>query len=326
MRHFFYLTLVSLLSVTVAQAAETGTYRPGQVYLSVSAQHPNQCAQQCMGDALCKGWNFVRVRPAQNQSICEFNARKVSPIPSAISISGDNPTARASERLVPAGYRTLRVGTPERKIRRPSTNTVRVGFVPSPNTASVKMTAPTNAVPSPNTQRAAAPAPKLQYQNQSQRTLPVLRHSLDAKPQSVLQAAPRLASRPVLPIAPRPVDQSISPLVRQQTVRLPAAPVQPSIQNSEITAPTPIEISTELPEPRPAIAMAAPIPAPQIDSDLVGAPVSVERAQRSLFGSLYDDVKAPQSLTAQDIPLDPDAPIPTVTSVPVAKIDQSRLN
>ena len=61
---------------------------------------------------------------------------------------------------------------------------------------------------------------------------------------------------------------------------------------------------------------------PSIDSGLAGGvPSRRSGLGDPLFGSLYDDVKAPKTLTAKDIPTDPDAPIPTVTSVPIKRLD-----
>ena len=53
------------------------------------------------------------------------------------------------------------------------------------------------------------------------------------------------------------------------------------------------------------------------------APATI--VQESLFGSLYDDVKAPKAIGPEDIPVDANAPIATVASVPSKKVTTENL-
>ena len=52
-------------------------------------------------------------------------------------------------------------------------------------------------------------------------------------------------------------------------------------------------------------------------------PLTFEQAQASLYGSLHDDVRVPAANTA--MPMDPDAPIPTSQSRPVAPVQAEPL-
>ncbi|MGJ8562144.1 MAG: PAN domain-containing protein [Alphaproteobacteria bacterium] len=114
MRVTLFLSALCLGLPFSAFAVETGTYRPGQSYNSITANSANQCAAQCAGDAQCKGWNFIRPRQMSRNGVCEFNAQKASPVPSAASISGDNNSVRSSSpRLISAGTNTVRVGSPQ---------------------------------------------------------------------------------------------------------------------------------------------------------------------------------------------------------------------
>ncbi len=111
MRFAFIVFVSSLLVSYAAMASESGTYRPGQSYHSVTAGSPMDCAAQCKGDAQCKGWNFIRPRQTMRTGVCEFNALAVSPVPSPLSVSGESATVRSSKNIVPAGTNTVRVGS-----------------------------------------------------------------------------------------------------------------------------------------------------------------------------------------------------------------------
>ena len=124
MRLLSILTLTTLLSAP-AFAADLGTYRPGSPYHSVVAPGADVCESHCAGDAQCKGWNYVKVNP-RAPGVCEFNAKSVSPIESAISISGQGGVSLAPG-LLQGQNNTVRVGT---RVA-PQGNTVRVGQSPS---------------------------------------------------------------------------------------------------------------------------------------------------------------------------------------------------
>jgi len=334
--HHSLLTSAILMIGLPALAAESGTYRPGQPYMSVPAQSPDQCQQQCSGDAQCKGWNFVQVRRSANASICEFNARKVAPVASAISISGDSHSATDSSRIVQAGRRTVRVGAP-------APQPVLAGRTTRIGQPQVHAQAHRRIVPQQARANAAAPQaqPAIQ-QRQMMRgparqavrrqvqpvpqmhrpTRTAFRHSVDmaapqrampARPQAPAAAPARPQFKPMLDTAPQ--ADAPGPVATQPTAaRLERAPN--ISEASQASMPRARSISE---------ASSAAYPSTP-DSRLAGAPtapVSVAQAQNSLFGSLYDDVKAPKTLTPADIPADPDAPIPTVHSIPTVPIEQS---
>jgi len=126
MRLFSILALTTLLSAP-AFAADLGTYRPGSPYHSVVAPGADVCESHCAGDAQCKGWNYVKVNP-RAPGVCEFNAKSVSPIESAISISGQGGASLAPN-LLKGDTNTVRVGT--RVTPKPRSNTITVGKTPS---------------------------------------------------------------------------------------------------------------------------------------------------------------------------------------------------
>ncbi len=158
------LASAGMLIPTYAIAEEAGTYRPGQAYHSVIANSPMQCASQCQGDAQCKGWNFVRPRQMARTGVCEFNAQKVTPVPSPISISGDNETVRTSRQIVSAGSRTVRVGSS-------------VVPAPSPQPVPAEQVQPSEPVYAAQTRRFQTPTtqPVRAYSaNQALQTSPVM--------------------------------------------------------------------------------------------------------------------------------------------------------
>ncbi len=321
-------------------AGDVGTYRPGNIYLSIPAQSPEQCANQCSGDAQCKSWNFVTVR--QNQAVCEFNARKSEPIASAVSISGDNPSAIDSARLIPTGHRTTRLGhsSAPRFVSRPG-NVTRVGAVPAAQPPAIQ-----------HRQRITQPIPQqaqsiaVVHRPPVQSTSPALaqpgfRHSLDMSQ----NAAPvRTVQRPNIQSSNAQRPASRSPFARRVPANNPLPNAGGTITNNaaesefapmlEAASQSRIEQNPMAPvPPRSAAAPARPdmpslsdipqnILAPSIDSALAGGPLNRPAPRGdALYGSLFDDVKAPRGLTADDIPMDPDAPIPTVTSVPIERLD-----
>ncbi len=307
-----------------ALASDIGTYRPGQAYLSVPANNPGQCVEQCQGDAQCKGWNFIQMQARQNrpqQAICEFNARKATPIPHYMSISGDNQTTTDSPRIIPVGYRTTKIGQPMVN-KTISTQVRRIGQSPissQPATSrpfGYSQMSRSHSVTRPIQQ----PAPRIASTTSAPR-LQHLKLQLDVmkvkKPAAIIAPTTPPSFQPQLDTNERPVFSH--PNKQQETASNGTAP--PQIQKPQVvmpSAPMPRLSNIEMGLPPRSALRAA-------DPRLAGAPISVARAQQSLFGSLYDDVKAPRALSLQDIPVDPDAPIPTVSSVPVARIDQSPL-
>jgi len=94
-----------------AFAADAGTYRPGNTYNSITANSPDICDMQCSGDAQCRSWNFVRVSEMA-EGVCEFNDNMSSPVPSAISISGNNVSRPRAARVIAGKTNTVRIGAP----------------------------------------------------------------------------------------------------------------------------------------------------------------------------------------------------------------------
>jgi len=113
MRRTFFVTLATALFAssaligTASHAADAGTYRPGNAYHSITAASPDVCEMQCSGDAQCRSWNYIRIS-ANTDGVCEFNDNISSPVPSAMSISGDTVSraraARYSASLSPNSW------------------------------------------------------------------------------------------------------------------------------------------------------------------------------------------------------------------------------
>lgn len=163
MRLFSILALTTLLSAP-AFAADLGTYRPGSPYHSVVAPGADVCESHCAGDAQCKGWNYVKVNP-RAPGVCEFNAKSVSPIESAISISGQG-GASVAPGLIQGNTNTIRVGT--RTAPKPRSNTVRVGTAPSGRRV-VREAVPQRVTPSRTVARMPAQAGSLTAQQNKYR-------------------------------------------------------------------------------------------------------------------------------------------------------------
>ena len=294
-RIFSVLAGTALLSVS-AIAAENGMYRPGNPYFSNASQSPDQCAAMCRGDGTCQGWNFVKIRQSDSSGVCELNARHVAPVASAISISGDNTPTRVTARLVPSGTRTVRVGTI------PNTQpgqTVRVGQVPQSKPATRRVV---RKLPPPAQQQASPAIHRKPAQPQQQVALPTprpqFRHSLDSAPMPPQQ---RPAARPQPETPKSHHTKRLQELIARQ---------QAAAQSAPQTAQAPAQGSALPPRmPRPQLAP--------------NAPATI--VQESLFGSLYDDVKAPNAIGPEDIPVDADAPIATVASVPSKTVTTENL-
>jgi len=180
---FFAVSLFATLLSAPAFAADLGTYRPGTPYNSSVAAGADVCDNQCAGDAQCRGWNYVRPNP-QAPGICEYLSSVSTPIPSQISISGENMSAAPfSSRVTAGGTNTIRVGTQAAM----STNTVAVGQALS-------------------TRRVVRQAVPQRVTTQSASTQPVENMSLTAQQNRFRQgaalspqAAPRRANRQAMP-------------------------------------------------------------------------------------------------------------------------------
>ncbi len=328
MRKIFWITSIWLFASPIAaQAADQGTYRPGQAYSSAIVSSYGFCASQCQGDAQCKGWNFVRVKPNSPNGVCELNASFARPVASPISISGDNSTARASNRLVSTGSRTIRVGAPP--VNHAASNTVRVGQVPSQRTTPSVAPQPRHQSASYKTPQAAiAQAPPQRQIRRSAETAarPAFRHSLDGGAPN-----PRVPQQEVRPPSRQSTQSGTlrynlddatmvqgQPRQQQAAVRPPAPPTPQSLQAQRLQeliaarAAAGQSGSSEPPMPPGRQAANASSTPPKRALGPI-ANIPAEKVQQSLFGSLYDDVAVPKPLKAEDIPADQDAPIATVS-------------
>ena len=200
MRLFSFLALSTLLSAP-AFAADLGTYRPGSPYHSVVAPGADVCESHCAGDAQCKGWNYVKVNP-RAPGVCEFNAKSVSPIESAISISGQGGASIASG-LIQGDTNTIRVGT--RVAPKPRTNVVTVGRTPSGRRI-VREAVPERINPSKTVARTPAQSGSLTAQQNKYRAA-----TGHAAPQP--QGYPQSRQQ-----QPRPQQQAARPQMRQQQI------------------------------------------------------------------------------------------------------------
>jgi len=345
------IRLIALLSAGLfpftALASDYGTYRPGSTYMSVPATSPEQCISQCQGDAQCKGWNFVQI--SHHRKVCEFNARKVRPIASAISISGDNETTMDNFRVVPGGQRTVRVGQLPKAVASP-TPVRRVAAPPPPlqqprvvRAAHQNQAVSTTMRPMPQTTRPvrrpatvvrqgarrSAPSPVYQPQLDTIRQ-PHLGYSPAPQPpahQPPAQQAPtHQAHAPQMQAAPRfqpQLDSMMPPPDMASPPEMAPSPPPSAEFQSQAYAGPPISDAPGISSPPTVLAenvpgMTRPRAMPDPSRDLAGGPIAGNLPpNNSLYGSLYDDVKAPRSLGRDDIPADPDAPISTVKTVPV---------
>ena len=214
MRLFSILALTTVLSAP-AFAADLGTYRPGSPYHSVVAPGADVCESHCAGDAQCKGWNYVKVNP-RAPGVCEFNAKSVSPIESAISISGVG-GASISPRLVQGDTNTIRVGT--RATSKPRSSTVRVGQTPSGRRI-VRQAVPQKVQPSQTVARMPAQSGSLTAQQNKYRAA-----TGHASPQGYPQSRQE---------EPRLPQQAARPQMRQQHI---APQGQRLIRDPRIQAP-----------------------------------------------------------------------------------------
>lgn len=315
-----------LLIPTGASAADYGTYRAGNSYMSMPAQSADQCISYCNGDAQCKGWNFVKINP--RQTICEFNAKAVSPIASAISISGNSSVqgtayshqitrpviqtngsvtrvGQANIAQAPFNQTSLNQNTQARKIRREAPPKI------DPRHQIANYRSRLHGVKTPTGQtHVRTPQPSQRIQKTQRRFIP----QLDALPGRATniqvpdqRPGPQSFQRPPAnnaPLTPTHVPNSAP------STQAPTKTEPPIVQAEDLNA---IPRLSEMPENQPRLSL---------NAALAGGPVAGNLpSTSSLYGSLYDDVRQPKTLSAKDIPMDPDAPISTVTSVPIETID-----
>jgi len=335
----FLLALLLMLGLPIATLAmEPGTYRAGNPYYSVPSQAASQCEAHCKGDAQCKGWNYVRNQKIRFGGICEFNARKATPVPSSISTSGDNEFVRASNQIIQAGSNTIRVG----------------------QSRSLDPVLSMNPTPTPQAHQTQHAYSNRHRVNQSTPALLASRlasHSLEtesltaqqnqsrgphfAPPQTALPPAPAYSSpqRPHRPQFAHNLDDPFMPAAAQQAMTPPAYPPTPQPyahppqpQPASYAAPQPPVNPSSQPRvyggPKPASSPLRPALQNLVKSTQpsVTASIPVPTAQNNLYGSLYDDVTSPAPITQPAILLDTNQSIPTVSAMPSPEITSSSLD
>lgn len=314
----FYLPIIAALSFGGQSfAADVGTYRPGNIYLTIPALAHTQCAAQCGGDAQCKSWNFVQA--GHNRNYCEFNTRESVPVSSAISISGGNPSAYNSARIIQAGYNTTRIGQIETSQLVPIQGSLtRIGSVPQPPQIQRQVRRPQIRVPAIGASAMATPTQAVDRTSQHSYTGPTnqFRHSLDSRQTIRTRAETRTNQSPFAAPQSGPVRQAVTtqkftPMLDTQGANMTVANMASKPPQRALPTPSLPSIS-EIPQN---------VLTPSVESALAGGPRASASTSNSLYGSLFDDVKAPRSLTTKDIPEDLNAPIPTVTSVPIERLD-----
>ena len=235
MRLLSILALTTLLSAP-AFAADLGTYRPGSPYHSVVAPGADVCESHCAGDAQCKGWNYVKVNP-RAPGVCEFNAKSVSPIESAISISGSGGMS-AGPNLMQGNTNTIRVGT--QVTPKPRSRTVTVGQTPSGRRI-VREAVPQRLNASPTAARRPAQGGSLTDQQNKYRQ--ATGHAAPQGYPQTRQAQPRpqqQAARPQMrqqQIAPRQAGPQGQRLMRDPRIQAPQYPQGPRFQHNLDGAP-----------------------------------------------------------------------------------------
>jgi len=323
------LTLSALsLFALPAIAAEPGTYRPGAPYYSTHAASADICERQCSGDAQCKGWNFVAINRRAEKGVCEFNSTDAAPVPSEISTSGSNGVPSYSRRLAAGGTSTVRVGSPE-PVRRSA---------PSPRSNIIAVRTAPLAKPSARTDLSAV-RPGARAIRPGQKTPPrrIVREAIPQRIQpehSAYRAPARATAAPAMPKPPqRPrfqhnldpgVPQGYVPRRAPQNARPQAPAPAPRLQGGDPRLQNMVRQHAAQPA-RPAPTSRPQAQAPQAQPQVAPQrPQTLAQAEQSLFGSLHDDVKTPKPITEAE-ENNPDAPIATVTAVPIKKVTTDNL-
>lgn len=399
MHRFIHILIGTVFSTPIlltssAIAADAGTYRPGTTYQSVTASSPDICESQCSGDAQCRSWNYIKISKAA-AGVCEFNSNTASPVPSSVSVSGENSSNRSFSSVVQGSTNTVRVGAPtvtqpkaevtrssasRRVVRQP----VEQKTQPRTSNYTARRTQDLSAQHLSLAEQQRRQNPNAAYQRpqgHAPRNVPPVRfqHSLEdnqgfqrgahpaargqrpaaAPPQAAYSHAdPRLVQRlqqnpsqyrtapnRAAPSAPRPPIEAGVPANAAANPSngagtgprlgggLSAPPNVPPLQpSSQALAPSaaPRPAAQNRAQPSPQIGLAGQPTPPQFAQKRVSIPSELSPramgapAQNSLFGSLYDDVKVPRPIDPSTA-ADPNAPIPTVSSVPSAPIHSSPL-
>ena len=287
MRLFSILALTTLLSAP-AFAADLGTYRPGSPYHSVVAPGADVCESHCSGDAQCKGWNYVKVNP-RAPGVCEFNAKSVSPIESAISISGPGGMS-AAPNLMQGNTNTIRVGTSPRTA--PRSSTVSVGQRPSGRRV-VRQAIPQRVQPAQAVSRRPVQGGSLTSQQNKYRAATGHSAPQARQPQTRKAARPQMRQQQIAPTQmkqqgqrlmrdPRiqaPQQRQLGPRFQHNLDGAPARPqnmmAKPNMQRPQQGQQAPQQ-QTHAPQGRPPIGV--PIQGQQQQAQRRTAPVPQQRA------------------------------------------------
>lgn len=339
---FFSALLVS----TFALAQDPGTYRLGQPYAAAQAPSSTVCDSQCRGDAACRGWNFVRTNPRQKNGICEFNSVAVDPIRSPVSVSANQTQVinySGQSRIIPAGVRTTRIGTPapvvqakaepqtKRNLASSSRKVIRQAVLqqaqPQATAFRHNLDAAKQKFTSPSIQEQLNQSAAQRNSNVTQTSNGLPPRAPQARQNRAIpqQAAPPSAADPRLQ---RQVSaaRNPAPTIASQLTALPqtqAPHVQQPVQTRAAHAPRRGGLIKALTQSGNLAPQAAPQAGLQPFSPANARPLTVEEAsQKSLYGHLNDDVSIPKPITPDDFNVPEDQPIPTVTSVPVKPVDR----
>jgi len=319
-----------------AIAADIGMYRPGTPYSSIIAQAADICEAQCTGDAQCRGWNFVKIKPTARNGVCEFNSQIAAPVASPISVSGENYETPRSVKVHQGKANVIRVGTPPHATtqQRVITNTAprrRIIREPIPNQVKVQQsahkTAPVSLNEQQNQQRQGLP-PTIHHQksrpipSQTHTRAPRFQHNLDdynsAQPvrhSHIPQNGPYYPQVPkIQPQHSHRIQTNHRPPVLQNTPRRVA-------QSAQGYNPKRVQQHT-IPAQQAARGpyIQQNVRRKQIDSHLSNTATT----QQSLFGSLHDDVQVPRSITPSDTK-NPNVPIATTQAVPTKPVTTETL-
>ena len=348
MRLFSILALTTLLSAP-AFAADLGTYRPGSPYHSVVAPGADVCESHCSGDAQCKGWNYVKVNP-RAPGVCEFNAKSVSPIESAISISGPGGMS-AAPNLMQGNTNTIRVGTSPRTA--PRSNSVRVGQTASGRRV-VRQAVPQRVQPAQAVARRPVTGGSLTSQQNKYRAATGHAAPQARQPQTRQAARPQMRQQQMAPTGQRlmrdpriQAPQQRGPRFQHNLDGVPSRPQnmmarpnpQQQIRDTQGRPPigVPIQSQPQAQRRTAPLPQQSAIPRGSVNDPVTHengaqrvqaaaqrqAQLTYQQAQQSLFGSLNDDVQAPRPMMAP--PADPNAPIPTSQRRPTQPVSQGSL-
>ena len=350
----------SLMLSAPAFAADLGTYRPGTPYHSTAVPAADVCESTCAGDANCRGWNYVKAAPqapgiCELQST--IGAPVASAISISGVNNGQTPSARnvvqggtntirvgtastataqpqSQRNLVPSGRRVVRQAPPQIRQAQPSAYRQPTAQVGVPGQIAPRQIAPRQIAPRQTAPRQAAPSPVASGQPRAahpqfqpmldSRMAPPARGHVAGQPQGQYLAQARgparqrggMATRPNTQIQPSMTQsqfmqqQMLQQQMRQQQMQQSAAPQQ---GRPPIGQPIP-------PAPKASAASAASVtpPAQSMPTRSASQPLTMQQAQTSLYGSLHDDVRVPAA--NMPVPSDPNAPIPTAQSRPVAPV------